>query len=266
LKRSEHIEAEPVVAPPWAARRRRARELRDRWPHAAEMLRLYAALLDVHEPASRAALDDRPAPAEMAGYIAARVMPAVVAATVDAGPPGLSRAAREPLGSPTTTVAAWLAGERQAQVAEYLARAASAPVLEALGRLVPLPRSRSDRGCPRCGGPPLLAYLADSGETLVTAPQRLLCARCGGAWIHERLSCAGCGERSSAKRSIFSDDERMPALQVEACESCRRYLITVDGRRDAAAVPIVDELVALPLDLHARERGFVKIAPNLMGI
>jgi FdhE protein len=53
---------------------------------------------------------------------------------------------------------------------------------------------------------------------------------------------------------------------VDACESCRRYLIAVDGRRDEAAVPVVDELVALPLDLDARERGFTKIAPNLMGI
>jgi FdhE protein len=229
------------------------------------MLRLYVALLDVHEPASRDALDARPAPAEMAAYIAARVMPAVVGATLEAGPSALARAAREPIDAPAAVVA-WLAGERQAPVAEYLARAASAPVLEALGPLGPLPRSRSDRGCPRCGGPPLLAYVRDSGEALVTAPHRLLCARCGGAWIHERLGCAGCGERSSAKRSIFSDDERMPAVQVEACERCRRYLITVDGRRDEAAVPVVDELAALPLDLHARERGFVKIAPNLMGI
>jgi len=40
----------------------------------------------------------------------------------------------------------------------------------------------------------------------------------------------------------------------------------VDGRKDPAAVPVVDELVALPLDLHMRELGFAKIVPNLMGI
>jgi formate dehydrogenase maturation protein FdhE len=40
----------------------------------------------------------------------------------------------------------------------------------------------------------------------------------------------------------------------------------VDGRKDPGAVPVVDELAALPLDLYARERGFTKIAPNLMGI
>jgi len=28
----------------------------------------------------------------------------------------------------------------------------------------------------------------------------------------------------------------------------------------------VDELAALPFELHAQERGFTKIVPNLMGI
>ena len=230
------------------------------------MLRLYAALLDVHEPASRAARDDRPAADEIAGYVAARVMPAVVAATIAAGPPVLAEVMRQPRGEPIAAVATWLAGERQPPVDEYLARAASAPVLESLGPAGSLPRSSRPAGCPRCGGPPQLSYLAESGETLLTAPRQLLCARCGGWWIHERLSCPACGEQSSTRRSTFADDERLPALSVDACETCRRYLIAVDGRKDPAVVPMVDELVALPLDLEARERGFAKIAPNLMGI
>ena len=35
--------------------------------------------------------------------------------------------------------------------------------------------------------------------------------------------------------------------------------------RDARSVPEVDEMVALPLDLYAAERGLCKITPNLMG-
>jgi FdhE protein len=229
------------------------------------MLRLYAALLDVHEPAARAARADRPAPDGLAEYVATRVMPAIVAATLAAGPPALARAVRDDLGPAAAAVAAWLDGAPQPPVEEYLARAASAPVLESLGAVAALPRPRRERGCPRCGGAPQLSYLAESGETLLTAPRQLLCCRCGSAWVHDRLTCPSCGERSSAKRPIFSDEKRLPGLSVDACETCRRYLITVDGRQDGAAVPIVDELVALPLDLYARERGFAKIAPNLMG-
>lgn len=249
----------------WTARRRRADELGGRWPHAAEMLRLYAALLAVQEPAARAARDDRPSAGDLARYVAERVMPAVVSATIASGPVALARAMIEPRGGSIAMVAAWLAGDAQSPVDEYLARAASAPVLEVLGSRTLPRRAEPLARCPRCDGPPQLSFVAESGDTLVTAPRRLLCARCHHAWIHERLSCPQCGEHASAKRPIFSDEERMPALSVEACETCRRYLIAVDARRDAAAVPIVDELAALPLDLFARERGFTKIAPNLMG-
>ena len=57
----------------------------------------------------------------------------------------------------------------------------------------------------------------------------------------------------------------MPHLRIDACETCRGYLLGVDLRRDAAAVPVVDELAALPLDLYAKERGLSKVTPNLMG-
>jgi formate dehydrogenase maturation protein FdhE len=42
-------------------------------------------------------------------------------------------------------------------------------------------------------------------------------------------------------------------------------LLNVDLLADPAAVPLVDEMSALPLDLYAREKGFAKITPNLMG-
>ena len=50
----------------WARRRRRTRELAARYPFAAELLRLYEALLDAQEPAFLKALDDHPEPARVA--------------------------------------------------------------------------------------------------------------------------------------------------------------------------------------------------------
>ncbi len=258
----EQVGEMPVVASPWAARRRRAGQLATRWPHAAEMLGLYRALLDVQEPASVDARSERPGPDALPGYVAARVVPAIVAATAAAGP----RLLADAVGAvePEAAVRRWLAGEPQAPAADYLARAATAPVLEALG---PAALSRpAGGGCPHCGGRPQLAYVTASAESLLTPPRRMLCSRCGGTWVHARLTCAACGERAGARLPIFADEERLPALRADACERCRRYLITVDARRDPAAVPEVDELAALPLDLHARERGFTKIVPNLMGI
>jgi FdhE protein len=56
-----------------------------------------------------------------------------------------------------------------------------------------------------------------------------------------------------------------PHIRIEGCESCRRYLLNIDLLADPNAVPMVDEMAALPLDLYAREKGFSKITPNLMG-
>jgi formate dehydrogenase maturation protein FdhE len=260
----------PLAMEAWARRRRRARQLVDRHPFAAALLRLYEAILEPQERAFHRTLDDRPEPASVARYTAAHVMPEVAAASVAAGPPALAEAIPERLrdGDPVAFVAMWLAGERQPAVDEYLARAAAGPVLEALGPAAGAAcrGPGSDRDCPRCGGRPQVSYLTDAGQTLVSGPRMLLCCRCGEHWIYPRMTCAGCGELSTEKLPIFADAERLPHLRVDACQSCRCYLITVDGRKDPEAVPVVDELAALPLDLVARERGFTKIVPNLMAI
>jgi FdhE protein len=79
------------------------------------------------------------------------------------------------------------------------------------------------------------------------------------------MACAGCGEETGARLPVYSDADQFPHLRIDACETCRRYLLSVDLRRDAAAVPEVDELAALPLDLYAAERGLTKVVPNAMG-
>jgi formate dehydrogenase maturation protein FdhE len=56
-----------------------------------------------------------------------------------------------------------------------------------------------------------------------------------------------------------------PYVAVEACGSCGHYLKSVDLRREPGAVPVVDELASLELDALAREKGFVKLEPNLAG-
>ncbi len=254
----------------WARRRRRARQLTERYAFAAEFLRLYEALLDVQEPAFMTARDEQPAPGRLAAYAADRVMGEVIKATIDAGPTALGAGVRERAraGDLNGLVAKWLAGEPQAPVDQYLARAAAAPVLEALGEVAGEVCSggASHAGCPRCSGLPQLSYLTDAGETLVSGPRMLLCCRCGESWVYQRMTCPGCGEQTTSKLPIFADAERFPHLRADGCETCKRYLITIDLRKEPAAVPDVDELVALPLDLYVKERGFAKIVPNLMAI
>jgi formate dehydrogenase maturation protein FdhE len=71
--------------------------------------------------------------------------------------------------------------------------------------------------------------------------------------------------RGLAGPSIARSDAVFPHMRIEACDTCRKYLLTVDIATEPGAVPVVDEMAAVPLDLFARERGYTKIITNLMG-
>ena len=288
--------AQVATAAPWAERRRRTLELRGRHAFAAELLDFYGALIGVQERAFEDALSARPAARDLVAYVAETVVPGVVDVSVAAGPARLRDGVPARLASadPREIVAAWIGGEDQPMVDRFLARAALGPVLEVLGPEVATSciGARDQQHCPFCGGAPQLSYFAVAGEDLAAGGRFLSCARCHASWGYPRMTCAGCGESSTSRLPIFSEEgttsgERgsvvrglpvgpngsngsapkaiFPHVRIEACETCRRYLLNVDLAADPAAVPVVDELDALPLDLYARERGFSKITPNLMG-
>jgi hypothetical protein len=276
-----------TAASPWTARRLRADELRSRYPFSAEVLTLYLALLPVQEDASRKACESAPPPGELARWAAANVLPAVVEATEAAGPPTLREAAHGRLTGGDEALAGWLGGAGLDPVDRYLARASLAPVLEALGEragaaCVPARDAEDAALCPCCGGRPQLSFVADSGESLVSGRRSLLCSRCGSSWDFTRSICPACGESREARLLLYTErwggpvsvnghgngdgaGPVFPNLRIAGCESCRGYLIEVDMARDGRAVPEVDELAAIPLDLYAADQGLTKVTPNLMG-
>ena len=288
--------AQVLADAPWAERRRRTLELRGRHAFAAELLDFYGAVLSVQERAFDEATSIRPPAQHLVAYVTEMVVPAVAEVSVACGPAKLREgvATRMDCGDPREIVAAWVGGEEQPVVDRYIARAALGPVLEALGpeAAASCIGTRDRLHCPGCGGPPQLSYFALAGEDLAAGGRFLCCARCHGTWGFPRMTCAGCGESSTSRLSIFSEEgttsgERgsvvrglpvgpnghngsapkaiFPHVRIEACDACGHYLLNIDLAADRAAVPIVDELDALPLDLFARERGFSKITPNLMG-
>ena len=277
----------------WAAHRSRAEELRGRYPFAAEVLGCYLALVDVWEAA-----EVPPSPDGLSAWAAERMVPGVVKATEAAGPEALAAAVRE-VSDVEGALAGWLAGAELPPVERYLARAALAAPLAALGEeagaacaearllasasLVPRsdvgsgdPSPPDQRHCPRCGGPPQLSVREDGQDHLVRGRRELACARCAQRWAYSSSACPSCGETSGGKRTVYSETHAgpivedknaatFPHLRVDACAACERYLIDIDLGRDTRAVPEVDELVALPLDLYAADQGLSKITPNLMG-
>jgi formate dehydrogenase maturation protein FdhE len=259
--------AAAATANPWPLRRERAAELAARYPHAAEMLRLYQALAVVQEAAYHEARSAMPQAEEIADFAAARVLPAVVDATVSSGPAQLRDGVISVFCSAdlVNLVQRWLDQEPLTPFETYLARASASPLLEALARSPSPLQDPIPHHCPTCGGLPQLSYFAVSGEALVSGPRYLVCSRCATNWVFSRMTCAGCGEATGTKLPIFQEQERFPHARVDGCRNCRRYLLTFDLRRDTRAVPVVDEIAALPLDLYAIDQGLTKITPNLLG-
>ena len=113
--------------------------------------------------------------------------------------------------------------------------------------------------CPGCSGRPVVGVLREQGHG---ARRSLICARCSIEWDYPRVTCAACGR---GEPEIYTA-EQIPNVRVEVCPECRAYLKTVDLSRNALAVPIVDEMASIPLDLWAQERGYRKLEVNLLGL
>ncbi|MBV8150963.1 MAG: formate dehydrogenase accessory protein FdhE [Candidatus Eremiobacteraeota bacterium] len=279
----------------WAERRRRAVDLAERWSFAAEVLTFYAKVSEVEEAAYAAALES---PVEsVAAFAGERILPRLIEVAVADGPAPLSSAVLQAFDRDdfAEIFAGWLRDEPLDAIARFVARACCGPVLEALAESrhdLPRLQKHDDCCCPNCGGLPQLSFFASSPEDLVTPHRYLECSRCATAWGFPRMTCAGCGETDSAKLLVLGEvgtaqGERsasivksqreqsapgptppptyFPHMRIDGCTSCKRYLLTVDLERDGRAVPVVDEIAALPLTLYAQERGLTKIVPNLMG-
>ncbi len=282
----------------WVERGRRAAELAERWPFAGEVLTFYGALLSVQERVYEAAQSELSDPSRTAAYVAERALGPVREVTISSGPEKLARAAGEDA-SPVRwkdSVKCWLTGrEVPSAVDRYLARAAAGPVLEALGAAAgqACRGPRDPRHCPQCGGLPQISVFAPTSEDLVAPRRYLECARCAWRWSYPRMTCAACGEAETSRLPIFAEEgttqveatgsvvrgigsaargtpsgavPRFPHVSIHGCRTCSRYLLNIDLGRDGYAVPVVDEMAAIPLDLYAREQGLVKVVPNLMGL
>jgi len=140
--------------------------------------------------------------------------------------------------------------------AQYLAAIDVRPI----GRNVP----RDKHSCPFCGGRPQLSILESAGEA-DGGSRQLLCATCFTVWPFPRVRCAQCGEEDE-RRLGYYHSPAFEHLRVDACDTCKHYLKTVDLTRLGIAVPVVDEVAGAALDLWALDHDYQKIELNLVGL
>jgi FdhE protein len=115
--------------------------------------------------------------------------------------------------------------------------------------------------CPICGGRPIVGVLRPEGDG---AKKSLICMLCSHEWNFRRVYCPACGEAREPQMAFYSAPE-IAHVRVDVCDTCHTYLKAVDLTKFGLAVPVVDELATIPLDLWAAEHGYKKLQTNILG-
>lgn len=254
----------------WEQRLRRAEELAARYPFAAEGLRFYAALAGFQQSFYAGLTPGRGAlQGELEQSAVLPWLRPYLALVQEIAPPPLAHAAAElsaagEEGQGALLQEFWEHGSPDLDpAAALLAWAFLQPYAEHLADHAPAQEFHGTPSlCPLCGGLPqagVLRPLGDGGK------RSLICSLCAHEWDFRRIVCAACGEESVEKLPVYVAEE-LPHVRVEACDTCHAYIKTIDLTKDGRAVPVVDELAAIPLSLWAAEKGYVKLSGNLLGI
>jgi FdhE protein len=247
-------------------RAERAETLAPGAPSAEAPLRFAAGLFRAQAEIARALGTPSPSLEAMLGPLLRAAVPLLRHA--ERGPPALAEAARSRLDDDPETARSrlriyWEGGAEARD--DYLSRAILQPWVRLLAAERRAPeRSRRNGACPFCSGLPWMA--TKRGEAEMQGGQRnLCCALCAGEWEFMRIRCPGCGEDDPHKLPNFHDEARK-AARIETCETCKRYVKSIDMSLDARPIADVDDLVTLALDLWAQEQGYTRIEPGLAGI
>jgi FdhE protein len=257
----------------WEKKLRRAQELAARHPFAGEALAFYGHVAGFQRELYAGLAKTRPAGSlrgapELSGLFPS--FPRFLALLRDTAP--------RPIAESAAGLTA--AGEpRWREVLEDFWRSREESALDACGALIAwtflqpyaeaLAATMEKPGlpgtppvCPLCTAKPVAGVLRPLGDG---GKRSLVCSLCSHEWEFRRIVCAACGEEDVNRLPVYTAEE-LPHVRVEACDTCRCYLKTIDLTKDGRAVPVVDELAAIPLSLWAAENGYSKLRTNLMGL
>ncbi len=116
--------------------------------------------------------------------------------------------------------------------------------------------------CPFCGSRAGLAVLRGEGDG---GKRSLVCSLCATEWNFRRILCPHCGEEDKDKLPVYVGSP-FEHVRVEACDTCKTYIKSIDLTKNGLADPIVDEIATVPLNIWAEEHGYLKLAANVMGM
>ena len=233
----------------------RAAVLAGRHPEAREILEFYAALTRFQ----KRIFDEMSARGETRVESLAAYFPDLLNVLRDIAPPELVEAGAG-ISDPGGLIEQCWGGGWPADW--FFGRALVQPFAESLASRGQIDFEHTGMDCPFCGAKPAVAVRRGEGDG---GKRSLVCSLCSTEWVFRRILCPNCGDEDKEKLPVYVGKE-FAHVCVEACDACGHYIKAVDLTVDGHAVPLVDEIATLPLNIWAEEHGYSKVAPNIMAM
>jgi FdhE protein len=243
----------------WDRRIARAEELAHTCPPASELLNFYGEIVRSQKIVYEQLKSD-------SGHSAVSVLlpyfPALLSLVKRIGPARLAHAAEELAHDQSQWEDLLANGGTAGPEQEFFALCLMQPYMEYLASRTDIALGTVQPACPFCDSKPVAAVLRGEGDG---AKRSLVCSLCATEWEFRRLLCPNCGEEKEPKLPVYTAQE-FPHVRIEPCDSCRTYIKSVDLTKNGLAVPVVDELATVSLNLWAEEHGYTKLQVNLLGM
>jgi len=243
----------------WDLRIQRARKLAETHTAASEILRFYGEVAEFQKGVYEKLPPARPQRLELAVLLPH--FPALLSLVQRTGPAPLARTAEE-LARNRAQWQSLLTNQDADEQGAFFARAMLQPYFEYQAGESGVATTSVQPDCPFCGERPQVAVLRGEGDG---GKRSLVCSLCATEWDFRRLLCPNCGEETERNLPVYVA-EGFPHVRIEACDTCRTYIKSVDLTKNGLAVPVVEELATLALNLWAEEHQYVKLQLNLLGM
>ncbi len=120
-------------------------------------------------------------------------------------------------------------------------------------------RNWQEARCPVCNSQPIVTWIGEDDR------RQVLCVFCNTRGYAARTGCSVCLADDSDHQGLllFEGEE---GFAVATCDLCRSYIKTVYPGIIAHWSPELADLMSLPIDIIVQRKGYVRRAPNPIGM
>jgi len=112
--------------------------------------------------------------------------------------------------------------------------------------------------CVVCGEPVSLTMIDSENK------RHMICTVCGHEEEIFRIGCSYCMQKICERIDLLVDEDE---IRVELCKDCKTYIKSFkDEVYQKFKDPYLIDIISLPLDVVAQERGYIRRSPNIIGI